>query len=98
MTTRKAVLKLSHKWLGFTQRQDLKLTAGVDVDWPLGAREPVAVGDGYARWLSMLLSDYPGVRIGDVVHGSLARLTRRSLRQALTMFYMIMHHPSCIRS
>ncbi|GFH06033.1 uncharacterized protein HaLaN_00594, partial [Haematococcus lacustris] len=44
VTARKAVIKLSHKWMGFTQRQDLKLSVGMDVDWPLTAKEPVVVG------------------------------------------------------
>lgn len=38
-----APTQLSHKWLGFTKRQDLKLSAGLDVNWPIGAREPKAV-------------------------------------------------------
>lgn len=37
-TTRRATLKLSHKWLGFTRKQDLKIAGGFDLDWPSSSR------------------------------------------------------------
>eukprot|EP00197_Chlamydomonas_leiostraca_P011203 CAMPEP_0202861266 /NCGR_PEP_ID=MMETSP1391-20130828/2726_1 /ASSEMBLY_ACC=CAM_ASM_000867 /TAXON_ID=1034604 /ORGANISM="Chlamydomonas leiostraca, Strain SAG 11-49" /LENGTH=188 /DNA_ID=CAMNT_0049540633 /DNA_START=32 /DNA_END=598 /DNA_ORIENTATION=- len=48
-TARNATLKLSHKWLGFTKRQDIKLSAGLDVSWAPGAREPKATPFGVVR-------------------------------------------------
>eukprot|EP00967_Tisochrysis_lutea_P040668 scaffold48909_cov25-Tisochrysis_lutea.AAC.2 len=42
-TARKGSIKISHKWMGFTQRQDLKLSAGLDVSWPTKANEPTSV-------------------------------------------------------
>lgn len=39
---RKATIKASHKALNFTNKQDLKLTVGLDVDWPSTAKEPTA--------------------------------------------------------
>mmetsp|Transcript_3126 Transcript_3126/g.7169 ORF Transcript_3126/g.7169 Transcript_3126/m.7169 type:complete len:190 (-) Transcript_3126:12-581(-) len=41
-TARKGSIKISHKWMGFTQRQDLKLSAGLDVSWPTKANEPTS--------------------------------------------------------
>lgn len=38
---RQGVIKVSHKVPGFTQKQDLKLAVGVDLDWPAGASRPV---------------------------------------------------------
>ena len=38
--TKRASIKLSHKALNFTQRQDLKVTAGVDLTWPEGSSQP----------------------------------------------------------
>jgi hypothetical protein len=40
---RQARIKLSHKALNFTQRQDLKLTVGLDIDWPADAKTPKQV-------------------------------------------------------
>lgn len=42
-TARKGSIKVSHKWMGFTDRQDLKLSAGLDVSWPTKADEPASV-------------------------------------------------------
>lgn len=37
---RQATVKLSHKLPAFNKKQDLKLTAGLDMDWPAGANRP----------------------------------------------------------
>lgn len=36
--SRRAGLRVTQRLLKFTQRQDLELTAGVDLDWPTHAR------------------------------------------------------------
>ena len=43
--TKRATLKLSHKALNFTKRQDLKFTAGVDLTWPEGSNQPKTVSN-----------------------------------------------------
>ena len=41
--TKRASIKLSHKAPNFTKRQDLKLTAGMDLDWTESTQKPKMV-------------------------------------------------------
>jgi len=43
---RRAGVRVSQRLLNFTQRQDLELTAGLDVDWPVEGRGGVRLGGG----------------------------------------------------
>ena len=53
-TERKGSIKISHKWMGFTQRQDLKLSAGLDVCWPTNANESASVSKVPASLLGLI--------------------------------------------
>lgn len=34
------MIKVSHKMPNFTKKQDLKVSAGLDIDWPVNAKNP----------------------------------------------------------
>lgn len=49
------MIKVSHKMPNFTKKQDLKVSAGLDIDWPVNAKNPNPVGLTVGKCLCIVL-------------------------------------------
>ena len=52
---RQAVIKVSHKMPNFTKKQDLKVSAGLDIDWPVNTKNPNPVSLDSSRMFCVAL-------------------------------------------